>query len=216
MAKCPACTSKRVYKGYRLAPLPLRLVRIHEFLCEDCNLQFRAFSVLPPKTRRRKNGNKKNKHTQTDASSVSQVEAQEYTATVRQTNSTPIEKLMVAQAPSAKSASASVNQTVSATPVPPSEPPAPAPPAKTAAPQWQMSAQQLEEAAARHSSGESKRSHRSHQVCPHCGATDTERRRRKLWEKIAFAFTTIRAYNCRICGGDFYAKRKVKSESEAA
>ncbi len=210
MAKCPACTSKRVYKGYRLAPLPLRLVRFHEFLCEDCNLQFRAFSVFPPKTRRRKNGNKKhNNHTQPDASLVSQTEVQEFKTTVAKTNSTPIEKLMVAQAPG----SVGVNQVVSPKPVPPpSEPTAPAPLPKNATPQWQMSAQELEEASARHSSGDTKRAHRSHQVCPHCGATDTERRRRKLWEKLAFVFTTIRAYNCRICGGDFYAKRKPKAE----
>ncbi|HEX4947448.1 MAG TPA: hypothetical protein VFZ34_12320 [Blastocatellia bacterium] len=70
--------------------------------------------------------------------------------------------------------------------------------------QWEMPAEALEEF-------ESRRSHRSHQVCPSCGTTDTERRRRKLWEKAAFAFTSIRAYKCRICGLDFYARRKPKA-----
>lgn len=211
MAKCPACKSKRVYKGYRLAPLPLRLVRIHEFLCEDCNLQFRAFSLLPPRTRRRKNGNKKHSHQAHRHTTEEAVpEAQDRAHTVEKINAKPIEKLMVAQAPGATSAP--VNRSPI---VPPTTVSTAAEPTENVAPQqWQMSAQALEEASARHTktdSDRSSRSHRSHQVCPHCGATDTERRRRKMWEKMAFAFTTIRAYNCRICGGDFYAKRKQKS-----
>ncbi|MFN7927533.1 MAG: hypothetical protein U0Y68_06245 [Blastocatellia bacterium] len=75
--------------------------------------------------------------------------------------------------------------------------------------QWQMPAQEFEEL-----QGKRRSHHRSHQICPSCGATDTERRRRKLWEKVVFAFTNIRAYQCRICGADFYARRKNKENKD--
>lgn len=189
MAKCPACRSTRVYKGYRPAPLLLRLFFIHDFLCENCNLQFRGFSLTPPRSRRRK-GKKRSEYS-TSHSAV----AESSTATQDAIPTNPL----LAQA---KSATASgVSQVLPATSMPPHKDPLPP---STIQGQWQMPAQALEELEGK------RRSHRSHQVCPSCGATDTERRRRKLWEKAIFVFTTIRAYQCRICGADFYARRKKK------
>jgi ribosomal protein L32 len=189
MAKCPACHSTRVYKGYRPAPLLLRLFLIHDFLCENCNLQFRQFSLTPPRSRR-----SRSKKTTTPSPSFQASEAGS-AVTVQDS----ISPLLV---PSPSAAAAGPRQP----PVPPtavtSQPPPPSPP--TIQGQWQMPAEALEEYE------KSRRSHRSHQVCPHCGATDTERRRRKMWEKFLFSFTTIRAYQCRICGADFYARRKKK------
>lgn len=49
MAHCPACGSRRIRNGYRLAPLPLRALGIRELLCDYCNRQFRAFSPRAPK-----------------------------------------------------------------------------------------------------------------------------------------------------------------------
>jgi hypothetical protein len=54
MALCPSCGSSRVRSGYRPAPLPLRVIGIRALLCDNCNLQFRAFSPLPPKHTPRK------------------------------------------------------------------------------------------------------------------------------------------------------------------
>ena len=189
MAKCPACRSTRVYKGYRPAPLLLRLVFIHDFLCENCNLQFRGFSLTPPRSRRRKSKKSSDHSSQTSYSPNLE-------ATVAQQEIARNNPLL-AQAQSA----AAVSQALPTPPRPAQQEP-PAPPKVQG--QWQMPAQEFEELETK------RRSHRSHQVCPSCGATDTERRRRKLWEKAIFAFTDMRAYKCRICGADFYARRKKK------
>ncbi len=192
MAKCPACRSTRVYKGYRPAPFLLRIFFIHEFLCENCNLQFRAFSITPPRSRRRKG--KKTSESSPRSSPSADLEP----SVVRQ-EAMPMNPLLA----QAKSAAASgIGQSLPVTSVTSQkEPPAPPP---TVQGQWQIPAQAFEELESH------RRSHRSHQVCPSCGATDTERRRRKLWEKAIFAFTNMRAYKCRICGADFYARRKKK------
>lgn len=200
MAKCPACRSDRVYKGYRPAPFLFRLIRIHEFLCEGCNLQFRAFSFFSPRSRRRKGKNSK-KSSPDDARLI------EPTAQVRIVEPAPLQRSnpqanpLLAQATSA----GATNVTP---PLPPPARSASSEPAKsTIKAQWQMPAEALEELETR------RHSHRSHQVCSQCGKSDTERRRRKLWEKIAFAFTSIRAYKCRICGNEFYARRKPKTNA---
>ncbi len=199
MATCPACQSERVYRGYRLAPLLFRLIRIHEFLCEGCNLQFRAFSVLPPRTRTRKGKTRKPALPLANLPEDAMV-----VPIINEPNAknVPSDNSRRIQAMSA--ASSGGNQTVPTRPMPTqSEITSQAPPPQK---KWEMSAQTLDELES------NRKSRRSHQVCPHCGATDTERRRRKLWEKLVFAFTQIRAYNCRICGGDFYARRKKKDE----
>lgn len=200
MVRCPACRSQRVYKGYRLTPLLLRVIRIHEFLCEDCNLQFRAFSLLPPRTRKRKR--QKN---QVQNNHLPETEPIKLFGEAISTNSTtahPIENPLMAQASSSSPSTPGQGSALKKIPLQ-NDPPEALPKVNTS---WEMPAQTLEEVSSKRRS-----SHRSHQVCPHCGATDTERRRRKLWEKAIFVFTNIRAYSCRICGGDFYARRKNKS-----
>lgn len=190
MANCPACRSTRVYKGYRPAPLFLRIFFIHDFLCENCNLQFRGFSLTPPRSRRRK-GKKSSDQSQT---SSGYAEAKPSVAATDSLQTNP------SMAQANRASASGMSQALPATSMPSHKQP---PPHSTVQGQWQMPAQELEQL-------EGKRRHRSHQVCPTCGATDTERRRRKLWEKAIFAFTTIRAYQCRICGADFYARRQNK------
>lgn len=194
MANCPACRSTRVYKGYRPAPFLLRIFFIHDFLCENCNLQFRGFSLTPPRSRRRKS--KKSSDQSPTGSGYA-----EATSTVAVADALPPNPV-IAQANAATASGMS-----QALPTTPMSSHKNSPPPSTVQGQWQMPAQALEELEGK------RRSHRSHQVCPTCGATDTERRRRKLWEKVIFVFTTIRAYQCRICGADFYARRQSK-ESE--
>ena len=199
MATCPACQSDRVYKGYRLAPLLFRLMRVHEFLCEGCNLQFRAFSILPPRTRTRKGKIRKSALPVVALSEEAMIVP---TINEARSKASPADNPLRMQMMSASSSER--NQTFPTMSMSTqSETTDQSPPPQK---KWEMSAQSLEELES------NRKSRRSHQVCPHCGATDTERRRRKLWEKLVFAFTQIRAYNCRICGGDFYARRKKKDE----
>jgi hypothetical protein len=41
--RCPRCKSLRVQRGYNNAPLPLRMLGLHELLCNRCGLEFKGF-----------------------------------------------------------------------------------------------------------------------------------------------------------------------------
>lgn len=51
MKDCPSCGSSKIRNGYLKPSLLLRLLLVREFLCEGCNLAFRAFALLPAKSR---------------------------------------------------------------------------------------------------------------------------------------------------------------------
>ncbi len=46
MKNCPRCHSERVQRGYHDPPLPLRLLGLREFLCNNCGLEFKKFAPL--------------------------------------------------------------------------------------------------------------------------------------------------------------------------
>ena len=54
---CPKCGSGRIRRGYQHASIFLRLIRINYLLCDNCNLQFKGFSLFgaPNGSRHRKN-----------------------------------------------------------------------------------------------------------------------------------------------------------------
>lgn len=63
--RCPRCRSTRIQRGYSDAPIPLRIVGLHELLCNKCGLEFRgldpfgtfervpSYEIEPPGNRRR-------------------------------------------------------------------------------------------------------------------------------------------------------------------
>ena len=60
--RCPQCGSQRVRRGYRDAPLLLRLIGVYNLLCDNCNLLFRGFAVpgtVPPRGARRRRHHKR-------------------------------------------------------------------------------------------------------------------------------------------------------------
>jgi hypothetical protein len=44
--QCPKCKSPRVQRGYNDAPLPLRMLGLHELLCNRCGLEFKGFDLF--------------------------------------------------------------------------------------------------------------------------------------------------------------------------
>ena len=44
--RCPRCNSQRIQRGYHAASIPLRLIGVHELLCNNCSLEFRKFDPL--------------------------------------------------------------------------------------------------------------------------------------------------------------------------
>ncbi|MBV9959576.1 MAG: hypothetical protein JO360_14215 [Acidobacteria bacterium] len=43
--RCRKCKSHRIRRGYRRTPLILRMLGIHELLCDNCNLLFTGFAI---------------------------------------------------------------------------------------------------------------------------------------------------------------------------
>jgi ribosomal protein L32 len=195
MATCPACKSSKVYEGYRRTSLIGRVLRVHEYLCEHCNLQFQAFSLRSPRQKKHR----------------SRPSDDQFSGFIIKNTS----KSAPSPEPPAVATQATAPQVSPAAGRPRAEVVA-APPALVDGRQADDQPEQASGAAMNLSSLQERvqrrRPHRSHHVCPQCGATDTERRRRRLWERAAFYFTDIRAYVCRICGSSFYARRKHKSE----
>ena len=40
--RCPRCNSSRIQRGYKGLAVPLRLLGMHELLCNNCNLEFKS------------------------------------------------------------------------------------------------------------------------------------------------------------------------------
>lgn len=40
--RCPRCNSSRIQRGYKALVAPLRLLGMHELLCNNCNLEFKS------------------------------------------------------------------------------------------------------------------------------------------------------------------------------
>jgi hypothetical protein len=44
--RCPRCHSPRVQRGYHDAPLPVRMLGLHELLCNRCGFEFKGFDLF--------------------------------------------------------------------------------------------------------------------------------------------------------------------------
>jgi transposase-like protein len=193
MPTCPACKSSKVYEGYRRTSLIGRLLRVHEYLCEHCNLQFQAFSLRSPRAMKRRSRSS---------------DEQFSNFIVKDINKHPSPpKQPTADQAAVSHTSAAGHPRAEVAPQPPARSDA-----RAAADRPEQPGGSALNLSALQEKAQHRRSHRSRHVCPQCGATDTERRRRRLWERVAFYFTDVRAYACRICGSSFYARRKHKSE----
>jgi hypothetical protein len=40
--RCPRCKSSRIQRGYNAGAIPLRLIGLHELLCNNCGLEFKG------------------------------------------------------------------------------------------------------------------------------------------------------------------------------
>lgn len=188
MVVCPSCHSSKVRNGYRKAPLVLRLLRINEFLCEHCNLQFLAFSLRAPKSRgarrKRLKANTFNQAPEVDLSLLNQPLP---TATKPGMQRETFDR------------SAIVNETLS----------------RPKEPDYRLPATSGENAEAAVRLSPKHRAHQARHLCPQCGSQETRRRHRRAWERIVFSLTEIRAYSCNSCGASFYARRKVEDSLAA-
>lgn len=190
MAVCSACGSSRIRNDYKPAPWWLRLIGMRALLCDYCNHQFRAFSPLPPKTRRPRQVTQKadvfnaapvvNLHQLDRRDLAVKHEPQSKPAQIIQLNRAPLvtEQITPARNDLRTQITRLHAQGAKAT-------------AEEAA---------LPEAAALSVTTAS--------ACPECGSENLKRRHRNPVEKAVLSFTAHKAYTCRNCGASFYAKQE--------
>lgn len=54
-SRCPRCQSSRVQRAYNDTPVLLRALRINYLLCNNCNAEFKGFSLFKTERSRRRN-----------------------------------------------------------------------------------------------------------------------------------------------------------------
>jgi transposase-like protein len=199
MVICPSCGSSRIRNDYKPAPFYLRIFGIRSLLCDHCNYPFRAFSPLPPKTRRPRTFAQKadvfNPAPNVDLAQIKQPLVIEKTEFVR---SNPPQGKFDLTATASLSASQQVQiVTDQITPV---------------------RNDLRTEITKVHAQGAKARTNGklaanleqalSSQACPECDSRNVKRRHRNFIERTFLSFTEHKAYSCRNCGASFYAKNE--------
>jgi DNA-directed RNA polymerase subunit RPC12/RpoP len=190
MAVCAACGSSRVRNDYKPAPWWLRIIGIRALLCDYCNYQFRAFSPLPPKTRRPRQATQK-----ADVFNAAPVVNLRH---LDRNNSGDRQELSSEPAPVINfNRAPSVSDEVT--------------PVRTDL-RTQITRLHGQSAKAKPEPvAEASTSATSVLACPDCGSQNLKRRPRNTVEKAVLSFTTHKPYNCRDCGAAFYAKDELEN-----
>lgn len=199
MVTCPSCGSSRIRNDYKPAPFYLRIFGIRALLCDHCNYPFRAFSPLPPKTRRPRAFTQKadvfNHAPTVDLAGIRQRPGAEQSE-LKLTNS-PQEKLdFIVSASSATSQEVRII-TEQITPV-------------RSNLRTEITRVHVQEAK-KHQNGASLAQPEPaslSQACPECDSRNVKRRHRNFFERTFLAFTEHKAYACRSCGASFYARNE--------
>jgi len=220
MVVCPSCGSSRIRNDYKPAPLWLRLMGVRGLLCDNCNFPFRAFSPLPPKSRRPRHAQRKaDVFSPAPPIDLTQIHQNPLVEKAELRTVTPPEKLELRVAkPSAEKFEFVTSSSPSA-------------PARIVtdyiAPvrsdlrteitriHAQGIKQTVQVAAAGLQSPEQAGPDASSQGCPECGSRNVRRRRRNIFERTLLSFSDHKAYSCRNCGASFYAKREERDAQPA-
>lgn len=229
MVVCPSCGSSRIRSDYKPAPLFLRLIGVRGLLCDGCNFPFRAFSPLPPRSRRPRHTQRK-----ADLFNPAPVPSMMGRSVQIQQQSTPpppienaepkpapslLEKLeskptpaaagkpeiILAQTEKEKTGSPISAQT---TPFTASVAPARNDLRTEITRIHAQGAKAASRAAKAQSSSPARQISASSLICPECESRNVKRRRRNFLERSFMFLSEHKAYTCRDCGASFYAKRE--------
>lgn len=206
MVTCPSCNSSRIRNDYKPAPFYLRIFGIRALLCDHCNYPFRAFSPLPPKTRRPRALTQKadvfHSAPSVDLTQIRRtpvMEKPEFILSIP-----PQEKKDFLDFPSSPISQPAQIVTEQITPVRND--------LRTEI--TRVHAQGVKTQRSGRPAAQTEQSSAS-QVCPECDSRNVKRRHRNFLERTFFAFTEHKAYACRNCGASFYA-RDEKHQSQAS
>lgn len=217
MVICPSCGSSRIRNDYKPAPFILRLIGIRALLCDNCNFPFRAFSPLPPKSKRPRHLTRKaDVFTPAPAVNLSQLNqgASAGKTELKIVPSIHEKQAGVLQGLKQDAVTLAVSSGISKA-------------ADLAVPVrsdlrteiTRLHTQDIKKAALGlavndESSTEAKMT-KSSQVCPECDSQNVRRRHRNLVERAVLSVTDHKPYVCRDCGASFYAKNEDQAQQVA-
>lgn len=210
MVTCPSCGSSRIRNDYKPAPIVLRVIGIRALLCDNCNFQFRAFSPLPPKSRRPRNTSRKAE----PFPAPETVDFRKVDLDKLDFNSPSDEKRepKLALSVSAKS-SASIQPMQMGVAVAAGQT-QPGMVIDQIAPVRQQLRTEITKLYAHEANERAAKANRTVQeavqssalACPECGSHNIKRRKRNVFEKAFLSFTDHKPYVCRKCDAAFYIK----------
>ncbi len=212
MVICPSCGSSRIRNDYKPAPFVLRMIGIRALLCDNCNFPFRAFSPLPPKTRR-------GRHSMRKADVFNPAPAVDLSQFAPNLSGEKAELKLVSPnvASQPKPAQAMQLDVVASTALP-----NPRVMADLAVPVrndlrteiTRLHAQGSKDPSVSAESSEANKSS-AQNICPECDSHNTRRRHRNIVERAVLSVTDHKPYVCRNCGASFYAKSEDQSHHSA-
>lgn len=231
MVVCPSCGSSRIRNGYKPAPFWLRVIGVRGLLCDSCNFPFRAFSPLPPKSRRPHYAQRKadifNPAPVVDLTQIRQNSPAEKPGSQVLTPQIEKPELRVVVAPSEKLEPKAMGSPVekfefvaasSSTRTP----------ARVVTDHIAPVRNDLRTEITRmHAQGARKivrvpapppaqpATISKSQNCPECNSRNIKRRHRNFLERTLLTYSEHKAYTCRDCGASFYAKSEER-EARAA
>ncbi|MEK7832218.1 MAG: hypothetical protein AAB401_14080 [Acidobacteriota bacterium] len=206
MVICPSCGSSRTRNDYKPAPIFLRVVGVRALLCDNCNFQFRAFSPVPPKSRRPRHTTRKadvfNSAESVDLGQLSfnesSAERHEPKLTLPMTPK-PSQPMQMRQ-PMQIGLAVATAQSRSGVVV------------DQIAPVRQDLRTEITKLYAQEAKAElrarlkNEEANSSALTCPECGSHNIKRRKRNLFERVFLSITDHKPYVCRKCETDFYSK----------
>ena len=207
MVTCPSCGSTKIRNDYKPAPTVLRIVGIRALLCDNCNCQFRAFSPLPPKSRRPRGSSARkadvfNAKEAVDLSNLNfnpppteRHDAQlALPISAKPASSIQPMQMEVAVAGAQHQSQVVMNQI--------------APVQQNLRTEiTKLYEQDLKvDVGARTNETIPDMAHLSLMTCPECGSHNIKRRKRNAFEKVFLSFTDHKPYVCRKCDSAFYSK----------
>jgi len=220
MVICPSCGSSRIRNDYKPAPFFIRVIGIRALLCDNCNFPFRAFSPLPPKTRRGRIAMQKadvfNPAPEVDLTKLASDVVNEKpelklvpSVTAKQSN--PVQKVQLDVVVSAIQSKSRIASDL-AVPIRNdlrteitklhTQPERKKIELKTDISAGDESPESL---------SQSKRNS-STQICPECDSQNIKRRHRNLMERALLSVTDHKPYVCRSCGASFYARSESQTQ----
>lgn len=232
MVVCPSCGSSRIRSDYKPAPFFLRLIGVRGLLCDNCNFPFRAFSMLPPRSRRPHHAQRKADIFNpapvpalvSDPALVRQNSAAEKTASGL---TPPVEKPEPRLQPAAERLNLGLAQpaTDKADFAISSAPSSLRVVTDHIAPvrnDLRTQITRIHAQGARRADAPSEVQPPSPapstppQICPECNSRRIKRRRRNFIERSLLSFSEHKAYTCRDCGASFYARREERESWKAS